>query len=373
MAYQRNQPLLRLDRFLSWIVPVLLVFALAYVAMGIVYRDIPSLLTASIIALVDVALLVARQYAGRSKTRSAVVLVASSFLTAIIIMTALQPQLAPSHTIVPLVVALVVFLYSPAPRVWAILIGSGFVTLLVVAAGLFSPVTSALPPLLIEALRVGATVCNLISAAVLIQQLRQQLMDALHEAHAAHVALAEAHARLFEQAQRDALTGLLQRGYLHEVCADAFGYARATHTSVGVVMLDLDHFKQVNDTFGHAAGDMVLVQFADLLRSMLRSSDWACRYGGEEFVLIIPSIELEALVQRVEQLRSRMETLQLEFQGHCIGALTLSAGVAIFPQHGTSVEQILQLADEALYQAKQGGRNCVSVAALPEVAEPSLF
>jgi diguanylate cyclase (GGDEF)-like protein len=129
-------------------------------------------------------------------------------------------------------------------------------------------------------------------------------------------------------------------------------------------MIDLDHFKQVNDRFGHREGDRVLRQVGQLLLSHVRSGDLACRYGGEEFVLVLPNTSLDTAVQRVADLRAAFRQMAEIFalpEEPPPRPFTFSAGVAVTPLHGTTREALLQAADIALYQAKHAGRDRVVV------------
>ena len=127
-------------------------------------------------------------------------------------------------------------------------------------------------------------------------------------------------------------------------------------------MLDLDHFKTFNDRFGHAAGDEVLRALGTLMRTHLRAGDIACRYGGEEFVLILTEASKETAWQRAEDIRQRVKGLEVRYLDTSLGPLTVSLGVAIHPTHGRTRTAILAAADAALYKAKEGGRNKVVVA-----------
>jgi len=166
---------------------------------------------------------------------------------------------------------------------------------------------------------------------------------------------------LREQATHDPLTGLFNRRYLEESLSRELYRAERQKSPLCVAMLDLDHFKQFNDTFGHGAGDLLLREFGRLLREKLRKSDIACRYGGEEFVLILPDSSLADTRQRVEQIRALVRELQIRHGGQLLDTITLSAGVSGSREHGFIGRELLRAADEALYAAKQAGRDRVVV------------
>lgn len=166
---------------------------------------------------------------------------------------------------------------------------------------------------------------------------------------------------LREQAMNDSLTGLFNRRYLEEALTKELYSAKRRNGSLCISMLDLDQFKRFNDTFGHDAGDLVLREVGRLLRENLRKSDIACRYGGEEFVLILPGSALSDTRQRVEQIGSIVRELQLRHGDKVLGKITLSAGVAESGEHGQTAGHLLRAADEALYTAKQAGRDRVEV------------
>jgi diguanylate cyclase (GGDEF)-like protein len=176
------------------------------------------------------------------------------------------------------------------------------------------------------------------------------------------VALVASWNRAHHLSMRDPLTGLYNRRYLDETMARELPRARRLGESTGVILIDLDEFKRLNDTFGHDAGDNVLERVGDLLRSATRNSDIACRFGGEEFAVILPNATLQVARNRAEAIRSALEALKLDFGGRSLGSLTLSAGVASLPPHGQSWSDVLQQADRALYVAKQAGRNRVIAA-----------
>ena len=176
------------------------------------------------------------------------------------------------------------------------------------------------------------------------------------------VALVAAWNRAHHLSMRDPLTGLFNRRYLEETMGRELPRARRLGESVGVIVLDIDHFKNLNDTFGHDAGDFVLERTGELLRAATRNSDIACRFGGEEFAVILPGATLLVARNRAEAIRAALESLKIEFNGKTIGPLTVSAGVATMPPHGQDWTYTLQQADRALYTAKQAGRNKVVAA-----------
>jgi diguanylate cyclase (GGDEF)-like protein len=167
---------------------------------------------------------------------------------------------------------------------------------------------------------------------------------------------------LREQAMRDPLTLLFNRRFLEESLGRELQLAGRKKQSVAVLFLDLDHFKRFNDTFGHDAGDMVLQSLADLLRTFFRATDICCRYGGEEFAIILPESSSHDAGIRADALRSEVKRLRLQYNKQTIGQLTLSVGVAAFPEHGSTSVELLKIADQCLYESKSRGRDAVTVA-----------
>jgi|GEM_PF-2091178 len=174
-------------------------------------------------------------------------------------------------------------------------------------------------------------------------------------------ALRQANEQLQQQAIRDPLTGLFNRRYLEESLQREIHRACRQQNSVGIIMLDIDRFKGFNDSFGHEAGDFVLQRLSGFLQDNLRSSDIVCRYGGEEFTVILPDASLENTIARAEQLREGIKQLRLDYQGRSLGQITLSLGVSCFPHNGGTPKELLRNADKALYQAKMTGRDCAVI------------
>jgi diguanylate cyclase (GGDEF)-like protein len=174
---------------------------------------------------------------------------------------------------------------------------------------------------------------------------------------------------LQEQAITDPLTGLLNRRYLREYLPRELTRVRRNGASLAVIMIDIDYFKRINDTFGHEAGDLVLRELGALLRSHIRASDLACRFGGEEFALVLPDASLEGAMQKAEAIRASVRGLDLKYRDQPLGPIAASFGVALFPLHADKPDSLLRAADEALYSAKGGGRDRVVVSETAATAD----
>ena len=163
--------------------------------------------------------------------------------------------------------------------------------------------------------------------------------------------------RLLNQSIRDPLTGLFNRRYLEETMEREFARAERNGLPVSALVLDIDHFKKFNDTQGHDAGDAVLVHFAQVLAKAARKEDVAARYGGEEFVLLLPGATAEMAEKRGNEICAATRAMKVSLGKGLVGAVTVSIGVATFPEFGAKPDQLLTSADEALYDAKQNGRD----------------
>ena len=165
--------------------------------------------------------------------------------------------------------------------------------------------------------------------------------------------------RISEMAITDGLTGLYNRRHLDERLDEMFEHSVRLHEPLSVVMFDIDHFKQVNDKYGHQVGDLVLTQFAQLLKRVARDIDRLGRYGGEEFMVLLPGTVLDAGVTFAKRARQEVETHQFEYEGGVL-ACSISAGVAAYPHPRIHTrQQLVKAADDALYVAKTTGRNRV--------------
>ncbi len=178
------------------------------------------------------------------------------------------------------------------------------------------------------------------------------------------LALANLKARdsLHEQSIRDSLTGLYNRRFLEEFLLRELARADRKKQPFSIITMDIDHFKRINDTLGHGAGDIVLRRVGLLLQGFVRQSDIACRVGGEEFSVLLPEASMQIATQRAEAIRKAVQELKLKYEDHTLSAITISLGVAAFPAHGTTPAALLHAADQALYDAKYRGRDRVESA-----------
>lgn len=182
---------------------------------------------------------------------------------------------------------------------------------------------------------------------------------------AEHLGLALANLKLRESMRimsvRDSLTGLYNRRYMDEALLQMLQRASRRKEQVAILMLDIDHFRNFNDSFGHQAGDAVLQELGRFIRTATRADDLACRYGGEEFAIVLSSSTVEAAARRAEEIRQGVKLLTLVDGEQSLGEITVSLGVAIFPDNGTDPKTLIAAADAALYQAKRNGRDRVIV------------
>jgi diguanylate cyclase (GGDEF)-like protein/PAS domain S-box-containing protein len=172
--------------------------------------------------------------------------------------------------------------------------------------------------------------------------------------------------KLREQTILDPLTRLYNRRYLEDSLSREVSRARRAGSKIGVIMIDIDNFKQFNDSFGHPTGDELLRALATYLKATVRPEDIPSRYGGEEFTLILPGASCEIVRERAESLRKGFREIRMDRvagNNKIPAGTSLSLGVAVFPEHGTTMDQVLRSADEALYRAKRGGKDRVAVAA----------
>ena len=196
-----------------------------------------------------------------------------------------------------------------------------------------------------------------------IVDLADQRMDGLRQlVQLTGMAIATLNLRtkLESQSIRDSLTGLFNRHFMQISLERELARAARRKQTLAVFMLDLDHFKKFNDKYGHAAGDMALKAVADIFRASVRTEDIACRYGGEEFTIILPDVIPSVVADRAESIRRAVEAMRLQVDGEILGGFTVSIGLALYPSDGEGADLLLKRADQALYRAKRSGRNRVA-------------
>jgi diguanylate cyclase (GGDEF)-like protein/PAS domain S-box-containing protein len=213
-------------------------------------------------------------------------------------------------------------------------------------------------PLIVKSGTIGLLCLTGVAGTTVGSITRQQLAVAVCETIKLSLYNLKLREELREQATHDPLTGLCNRRYLEENLARELHRAQRGNWPLCVVMLDLDHFKPFNDTFGHDAGDSTLRELSQVLREKLRKSDILSRYGGDEFVLVLPNSSLADARQRLEQILVLIKQKQTR-QGSLLGQVTVSAGVAAAPEHGSTVSELVRAADVALVAAKKAGRDRV--------------
>ncbi len=191
---------------------------------------------------------------------------------------------------------------------------------------------------------------------------RMELVQEMVELASMAIAGLNLRAKLQRQSIRDGLTNLFNRHFMEIALEREIQRAARRHVSLAVLMLDVDHFKAFNDTFGHEAGDAVLRGVADCLQQSVRSEDVVCRYGGEEFVIILPEISRELAMERAEAIRKSVAHLRMKYRGEPLRQISISVGLAMYPNPARDTADLLRMSDQALYEAKHAGRDRIHVA-----------
>ena len=185
-----------------------------------------------------------------------------------------------------------------------------------------------------------------------------------------HLGLALTNMRLRESLRdhsiKDPLTGLFNRRYLEETLEREISRSARSGKPLGLIMLDIDHFKRFNDTFGHSGGDALIRELGGLLDTLTRTEDAVCRYGGDEFVVLLPESSLDVTLLRAEEIRQAAYLFNIVHEGSVLSAVTLTAGIAVYPNNGANMAELIRAADEAMYRAKHAGGDMVQVAQTPD-------
>jgi diguanylate cyclase (GGDEF)-like protein len=214
--------------------------------------------------------------------------------------------------------------------------------------------TKVLMPMIFNEIQLGL-ICAVKATPARFSPVEKKLLPDLIK----HVAVSFANARLYNLATTDDLTSLYTKGFFETRIKEFLNRFYQTGEGFSIIMIDLDHFKEVNDTYGHPVGDRVLRQIADVIRESMRHVDVSCRYGGEEFVILLPEEKIRSTAIIANRLREKVASHTFRIEDIPAFKKTVSIGIACCPQHATSAEELVAMADEALYAAKQHGRNQV--------------
>ncbi|MHB8845704.1 MAG: sensor domain-containing diguanylate cyclase [Nitrospirota bacterium] len=209
------------------------------------------------------------------------------------------------------------------------------------------------------------------SARQRLIECKRQLAVTTAETIALYLTNIKQREKLYRQSIHDPLTGLLNRRPMHEFLEREVLRATRKMRPLGIIMADVDHFKVINDTCGHEAGDAVLRGIGLFFQKHIRGWDFACRYGGDEFLLVLTEASLEHVKQRAEQFCREAGLLEIHYRGRLLDPITLSLGVAVYPEHGKTVQELLLSADASLYQAKAAGRNRIAAKREHTIASPA--
>ncbi len=198
---------------------------------------------------------------------------------------------------------------------------------------------------------------------------RQRLLESYLSGSASALSNLRLLDRMKQQANIDMLTGLYNRRFLEDYTRKLLAIARRRERPVGLIMIDLDHFKSFNDLYGHEIGDRMLRHFAKAVTGSMRETNLASRYGGEEFIIILPDTDIKSSMLVAERIRKAVMVMVVPSNTEKpLPQLTVSLGVAAYPLHGQTLEQVIQASDKALYESKRGGRNRVTAASAPDAA-----
>ncbi len=180
------------------------------------------------------------------------------------------------------------------------------------------------------------------------------------------IALALLNIKLVDSLQelsiRDYLTNLYNRRYMEEILSQEIGRATKQESQIGLIMFDIDYFKKYNDSYGHEAGDIILSMLGRFLESCFRKNDIICRFGGEEFLIILPQMDEKGTYKKASFLKKKLQTFQVDVKGQVLENISISVGISSFPKNGRSIRELLDAADEAMYKAKKEGRDRICVA-----------
>ncbi len=209
----------------------------------------------------------------------------------------------------------------------------------------------------------GSAVSGLfVLASELITDDDRSMIHVLADSIGYAVTNARLHVSLRQEAIHDSLTGVFNRRYMEESLRRDLSRSRRIQQPLSIIMLDIDHFKLFNDTFGHHVGDRVLQEIGSTLCKCVRAEDIVCRYGGEEFIVLLPGADTAIALERAKVVAEKIRTIRFTTTGSGLQSITVSMGISMFPKHGCEIDELLRAADTSLYQAKHSGRDCIVLA-----------
>ncbi|MGD2026344.1 MAG: GGDEF domain-containing protein [Anaerolineales bacterium] len=350
------KPSQRQSRLLYYVLLLLLIPLIA--SMVVINASVPGpakesyfLLDESCIALVLFSLVILRFGYYKSAARTLILLFIAAPWAAVLI----DPSML-NRDIVPLLYITLPILLSTlflTLTETALTAGAQFILLVILALNNILPNEANAFSLLVYVFLVSAV-------SILINYVRddeqQRLLTQAHK-------LENSREKLQRQSILDPVTGLYNRAHLERLLDDEMMRAENTNTTVGFLMIDVDHFKTINDTYGHSTGDLVLREIGQMLSNHIRQTDYLIRHGGDELVIMMPGASTRVALRRAEQFRADVEALEVLVEGQIINSVSLSIGVATYPEHGKTKDALIGAADQAMHEAKASGRNRVVMAA----------
>ncbi|NOK80959.1 MAG: hypothetical protein GFH27_549287n40 [Chloroflexi bacterium AL-W] len=352
---------------LRWLTPLVSSFAIAYGLLGWAFGDQSMWMSGIIIAIV--ACIIGCGYVVntiRGIQAWTAVWVSGGFLLSVPVLTLLQPFFVINYALVPVMIALLLLQYAPHGYTRLYMLVCAITSIIVASCGtllpLVVPINTTLPDILIHGVQLSSFSATVGILLLLAGQFWHQLQQSVLQLDTMNSQLDSANETLRDMALRDPLTQLFNRRYVDEALELEIYRAQRNGISIGIMVIDLDHFKHVNDTYGHDMGDVLLQAIATLLEEHVRSGDVVARLGGEEFLMVLPGIPLPPLRQRAEAICAAVRALQIEHNGQKIANRSCSIGIASYPDHGDVGTTLIRAADQALYQAKAAGRDQVMVA-----------
>lgn len=342
-------PSAQLVQYLGWLTPLILTFALLEGITSVVFRDLGSGIVGTTLFAYGCSLLVARTQARRERQHAALIIVCGGFLLATLIVVVAQPNLLPILVLAPFLAVGVALPYASERSLRLLFVVSWLATVVVTILGEVLPPRSTLPAWYEASFHVAALAAAVAVVLLLLWQFRSRLMGAVAQARAAE-------GQALYDATHDALTGLPNRSLFVNRLRHTLQRARRDEQYLfAILFLDLDRFKNVNDSLGHNTGDLLLVETARRLETCVRPTDTLARLGGDEFTILLEDIENpEGAVRVAERVQEKLRT-PFALNGHEL-YLTASIGIVSKPADYHKPEDLLRDADTAMYRAKDGGK-----------------